>query len=179
MFISSLSDLLEATAEACGLDHRRKCSRASKAQLDEALFRHPFLDRDSLGILGDHVTLEQGTGAVHTAPGHGQEDYVSRPAIRLSGLLPGRSRRDASITPKARSGRLPDELIGKTVWEGNPIVIEILNERRRAARDAQDRSQLSALLALPPSDDFPRHRAVVHRHGAQRSAPTGSRSIKK
>jgi isoleucyl-tRNA synthetase len=35
------------------------------------------MERDSVGILGDHVTLEQGTGAVHTAPGHGQEDYVS------------------------------------------------------------------------------------------------------
>jgi len=38
--------------------------------------RHPFYERDSLLILGDHVTLEAGTGCVHTAPGHGQEDYV-------------------------------------------------------------------------------------------------------
>ena len=47
------------------------------AALERTVFRHPFLERDSLGILADHVTLEQGTGAVHTAPGHGQEDYVS------------------------------------------------------------------------------------------------------
>ena len=54
-----------------------RSSRASPArQLEGAVFRHPFLERDSLGILADHVTLEQGTGAVHTAPGHGQEDYV-------------------------------------------------------------------------------------------------------
>lgn len=39
--------------------------------------RHPFMDRDSLFILGDHVTLDAGTGLVHTAPGHGQEDYVA------------------------------------------------------------------------------------------------------
>ncbi|MDY0398258.1 MAG: isoleucine--tRNA ligase [Desulfuromonas thiophila] len=38
--------------------------------------RHPFYDRDSLIILGDHVTLDAGTGCVHTAPGHGQDDYV-------------------------------------------------------------------------------------------------------
>jgi isoleucyl-tRNA synthetase len=44
--------------------------------LENAVCRHPFIDRDSLVILGDHVTLEQGTGCVHTAPGHGQEDYV-------------------------------------------------------------------------------------------------------
>ena len=37
---------------------------------------HPFLDRESLVIVGDHVTLESGTGCVHTAPGHGVEDFV-------------------------------------------------------------------------------------------------------
>ena len=37
--------------------------------------KHPFMDRDSLVIVGDHVTLESGTGCVHTAPGHGTEDF--------------------------------------------------------------------------------------------------------
>ncbi|MHB8926974.1 MAG: isoleucine--tRNA ligase [Bacillota bacterium] len=44
-------------------------------ELEGARCRHPFFDRDSVIILGDHVTLEQGTGCVHTAPGHGQEDF--------------------------------------------------------------------------------------------------------
>ena len=39
------------------------------------MFRHPLYARDSLGVLGDYVTLEAGTGAVHTAPGHGADDY--------------------------------------------------------------------------------------------------------
>jgi len=43
--------------------------------LERKLCRHPFLDQDSVILLGEHVTLEAGTGAVHTAPGHGQEDY--------------------------------------------------------------------------------------------------------
>ena len=43
--------------------------------LDNRLFRHPYLDQDAPILIGDHVTLEAGTGAVHTAPGHGQEDY--------------------------------------------------------------------------------------------------------
>ena len=55
---------------------REVIARFSGRKLERAVFRHPFLERDSLGILADHVTLEQGTGAVHTAPGHGQEDYV-------------------------------------------------------------------------------------------------------
>ena len=43
--------------------------------LERARCKHPFYDRDSIVLLGEHVTLEAGTGCVHTAPGHGQEDY--------------------------------------------------------------------------------------------------------
>ena len=57
-----------------GVPDARDVSPATR--IEGAVFRHPFLERDSLGILADHVTLEQGTGAVHTAPGHGQEDYA-------------------------------------------------------------------------------------------------------
>ena len=89
------------------------------------VFHHPFLERDSLGILADHVTLEQGTGAVHTAPGHGQEDYVAGRQYGIETYCPV----DAAgrfYHAEGAAGRLPEELIGKTVWEANPIVIEIL-----------------------------------------------------
>ena len=43
--------------------------------LERKKCRHPFYDRDSMLIIGNHVTLEAGTGCVHTAPGHGREDY--------------------------------------------------------------------------------------------------------
>ena len=46
--------------------------------LERLVFEHPLYGRDSLGVLGDYVTLEAGTGVVHTAPGHGADDY--RPA---------------------------------------------------------------------------------------------------
>ena len=45
------------------------------SELEYMVTRHPFMDRDSLVIVGDHVTLESGTGCVHTAPGHGVEDF--------------------------------------------------------------------------------------------------------
>src|SRR5581483_7505932 len=70
------ADLLDVTAQKCGWLEPKTLARFDGAALEHAVFRHPFLERDSLGILADHVTLEQGTGAVHTAPGHGQEDYV-------------------------------------------------------------------------------------------------------
>ncbi len=54
----------------------RVLARCKGRDLEGLVTRHPFAGRDSPVILGDHVTLEQGTGCVHTAPGHGQEDYV-------------------------------------------------------------------------------------------------------
>src|SRR5581483_3210005 len=119
------ADLLKATAEKCGWHEYEVLARFPGARLEGAVFRHPFLERDSLGILADHVTLEQGTGAVHTAPGHGQEDYVVGRQYGIATYCPidaaGRFYR-----AEGAPGHLPDELIGKTVWEANPIVMEIL-----------------------------------------------------
>ncbi|MES0371691.1 MAG: isoleucine--tRNA ligase [Mariprofundaceae bacterium] len=50
-------------------------ARFTGEKLDNRKFRHPYLDQDAPILVGDHVTLEAGTGSVHTAPGHGQEDY--------------------------------------------------------------------------------------------------------
>src|ERR1019366_262384 len=120
-------DLLKETAEACSWGETKVLAAFQGAKLDGALFQHPFLERTSLGILGDHVTLEQGTGAVHTAPGHGQEDYQVGLANHLSVYCPvdGAGR---FYHAEGAEGRLPEELIGKTIWDGNPIVIEILNK---------------------------------------------------
>ena len=121
------ADLLAVTAEKCGWTEYTRLASFPGSRIEGAVFRHPFLDRDSLGILADHVTLEQGTGAVHTAPGHGQEDYVSGRQYGIETYCPV----DAAgrfFHAEGASGRLPDELIGKTVWEGNPIVIGILKE---------------------------------------------------
>jgi len=121
-------DLLKDTAEKCGWADPKVRATFQGQKLEGAVFRHPFLERDSGGILADHVTLEQGTGAVHTAPGHGQEDYVSGQQYGIATFCPV----DANgqfFHAEGAAGRLPEELIGKTVWEGNPIVNGILHER--------------------------------------------------
>src|SRR4051812_48688872 len=118
--------LLNQVSEALGWD-KTVVARFPGTKLEGAVFRHPFLDRDSLGLLGDHVTLEQGTGAVHTAPGHGQEDFVIGQRYGLPVYCPV----DAAgriFRAEGASGVLPDELIGKTIWEINPIVIRLLEE---------------------------------------------------
>ncbi len=67
--------LYEKAMEAAGKTGYRVLGTLTGEQLERMVARHPFLDRDSLLIVGDHVTLESGTGCVHTAPGHGVEDY--------------------------------------------------------------------------------------------------------
>ena len=68
--------LVESTMNACGITEyevQEPRLKGSEIELMEA--KHPFLERNSLLIVGDHVTLESGTGCVHTAPGHGVEDF--------------------------------------------------------------------------------------------------------
>jgi isoleucyl-tRNA synthetase len=121
--------LLAATAEACKWEEPKVLARFTGDRLNGAVFRHPFLERDSLGILGDHVTLEQGTGAVHTAPGHGQEDFEIGRANGLGVYCPvdGAGR---FYHAEGAAGTLPESIIGKTVWEANPIITDLLSHHR-------------------------------------------------
>ena len=121
-------ELLKATAEKLGWGDPKALAGFTGSKLEGAIFRHPFLERDSLGILADHVTLEQGTGAVHTAPGHGQEDFEVGTKYGLPVYCPV----DAAgkfFHAEGAAGRLPEEIIGKTVWQANPVVIGILKDR--------------------------------------------------
>jgi isoleucyl-tRNA synthetase len=120
-------ELLAQTAEACGWTSPVEIAEFEGSKLDRTMYRHPFIERDSLGMVGDHVTLEQGTGAVHTAPGHGQEDYVIGQQYRLPVYCPvDGSGRFFQATGAA--GTVPEELLGKTIWEGNPIAIGLMEK---------------------------------------------------
>jgi isoleucyl-tRNA synthetase len=123
--------------------------------------RHPLYDRSSLLMLGDHVTLEAGTGCVHTAPGHGQDDYqiglrygleVYNPVDNYGRYL------ETSNSSAARRSR------------GQPGSQRQARGSRRPAQAGKGLAQLPALLALQEADHLPRHRAVVHLHGGQRAA---------
>jgi isoleucyl-tRNA synthetase len=122
------ADLLSATAAKCGWVEPEVIARFAGHKLDKSVFRHPFINRLSLGMVADHVTLEQGTGAVHTAPGHGQEDYVVGTQYGLPVYCPvdavGRF-----FDPTGFESHIPDRLLSRTIWEGNPIVIDLLNEK--------------------------------------------------
>jgi isoleucyl-tRNA synthetase len=69
--------LLEGVMKKFGIKEYKILEKFAGKKLEGLKCRHPFLDRDSLIILASYVTLDTGTGCVHTAPGHGQEDYES------------------------------------------------------------------------------------------------------
>ncbi len=94
--------------------------------------RHPFEDRDSPFLLGDHVTLEAGTGLVHTAPGHGAEDYI---VGKQNGLEPFAPLDDAArFTNEVR-----EEWRGLSVHEANPFIVKLLDETGRLANSPNDK----------------------------------------
>ena len=69
------TELFKSALEAAEITEYEVVGTIKGADLERMTTQHPFLDRESLVIVGDHVTLESGTGCVHTAPGHGVEDY--------------------------------------------------------------------------------------------------------
>ena len=91
--------------------------------LEGLMLQHPFEDRQVPIILGEHVTLDAGTGAVHTAPGHGQEDFAVGQRYRLPVANPvGNDGRFYASTPL---------VAGLKVDEANPVIIATLKERGR------------------------------------------------
>jgi len=113
-------DLAELVLQSLGLSGVEKV-RIPATRLEGLICQHPWIDRQSQVILADYVTLEAGTGLVHIAPGHGQEDFDSG---RRYGL--------ETYSPVDDDGRfLPEiaEFAGQQVWEANPHIIELLKKR--------------------------------------------------
>jgi len=112
--------LLGTSLHRYGIENYRIGGRVRGRELEHLLLQHPFYDRTVPVILADHVTTETGTGAVHTAPGHGQEDYVI-----------GREYHLPVDSPVDGAGKfLPDTGLvgGMHVNEANNVIIEIMRE---------------------------------------------------
>ena len=123
--------LVHELAEAClrryGIEGNVVGS-AKGGALEQILLKHPFQDRDVAIICGTHVTLEAGTGLVHTAPAHGADDYLIGKVYGLPVNNPvGDDGKFLSATPALSVS----PLAGKTVWEANPLVLQELEARGR------------------------------------------------
>ncbi|MDQ9761109.1 class I tRNA ligase family protein, partial [Acinetobacter baumannii] len=75
-FYVMASELVSVAMEDAGKTDYEVVGTINGAELEYMKTQHPFIDRTSLVIVGDHVTLESGTGCVHTAPGHGVDDFI-------------------------------------------------------------------------------------------------------
>jgi len=121
--------LLDAVRKNVGLEDAKLLDRIPAKKLEGLILAHPFLPRDSKVVLSDHVTLEQGTGCVHIAPGHGQEDYEVGLKYGLEVLNPVDHR--GCFTEQVG---VP-ELVGEQVLKANPKIIEILKEKSALLKD--------------------------------------------
>lgn len=113
------SELVKPTMDACGItEYEVLEDRVYGNELELMQYQHPFLDRKGLVILGDHVTLEGGTGCVHTAPGHGVEDFEV--CVNHYPQVP-------VVVPVDDGGYLTEEagqFAGLKVWAANPVILE-------------------------------------------------------
>ena len=117
------AELLEGCLQRYGASGHEVLAEAQGLELEGLALQHPLQDRKVPVILGEHVTLEAGTGAVHTAPGHGQEDYVVGQRYRLP-----------VVNPVGNDGRfLPDTALvaGLKVEEANTVLLDALAGRGR------------------------------------------------
>jgi len=113
-------DLADSVFKRAKLEGAKLLAEVPGAALEGLQLKHPFYARTVPVVLGDHVTLDAGTGAVHTAPGHGQEDYVVGIKYQLAIDNPvGGDGRFLSNTPL---------FAGEKVFDANPHVIEVLKE---------------------------------------------------
>ncbi|MCS5565186.1 MAG: isoleucine--tRNA ligase [Methylococcales bacterium] len=114
-------DLLKGAMERYGADQYKVVAYCMGDALEHVRLAHPFYDRDVPVILGNHVTTEAGTGAVHTAPGHGQDDYV----VGQKYGLPV----DNPVADNGTFKSSTELFAGEHVFKANYHVLEVLAER--------------------------------------------------
>src|SRR5664279_3363019 len=114
-------ELAQQTIEKCNLVDPKEVASFPGSKLEYATFAHPFLDRSVLGVLGDYVTMDTGTGAVHTAPAHGADDFQTGVKYGIDLHC------DVDEGGILRNG-LP-EYKGQQVFKANPLVVELLKSR--------------------------------------------------
>ncbi|PYU90364.1 MAG: isoleucine--tRNA ligase [Acidobacteria bacterium] len=111
----------EPTLHETGLKAPTILARIPGSKLEHIRMRHPFLDREVPGVLADYVTAEDGTGSVHTAPGHGREDYQTGVKYGLE-----------VYCPVGEAGEFTEglpEYKGKRVFDANEPIVELLKAR--------------------------------------------------
>ena len=114
-------ELLEKVVESCEIEEVEVLAECAGSDLLGLAYRHPFIDRTGRILEADYVTLEDGTGLVHTAPGHGQEDYRTGQREGLETYCPVQADGTYDDT-------VPEWLVGRSIWEGNDLIVARLRD---------------------------------------------------
>ena len=114
------SGLIEQFESVTGKSHSAKIS-LDISQIKSFKVNHPFIERESKVIFGSHVTLEQGTGVVHTAPGHGQEDYIVGLEYGLDVFCP--------VNDEGKFTSDFPLMEGVHVFDANPEIVKLLDSK--------------------------------------------------
>jgi isoleucyl-tRNA synthetase len=116
-------ELAERVAKVTGRTFGAPLARFPGSVMERLVFKHPLYDRESLAVLGDYVTLEQGTGVVHTAPGHGSDDFHTGVKYELEIYAP--------VGPGGHFLESVELFGGQRVFDANPGIEEALHARGR------------------------------------------------
>ncbi|MFH0763758.1 MAG: isoleucine--tRNA ligase [Candidatus Omnitrophota bacterium] len=109
---------LEAVMEKFGIKAYETTKIFKGRELEGLEARHPFIDRISKVVLAEYVSMEDGTGCVHTAPGHGQEDYMTGKRYNLPTIMP--------VDPRGKFDDTAGEFSGMEVYKANRPILERL-----------------------------------------------------
>ncbi len=120
------SALVEKVSLRYGLEQASVLGHVEGRELQGLLLKHPFYEREVPVILGDHVSAEDGTGAVHTSPDHGIEDFVVSREYGI-GLLNYVGPRGAYRADTPMVGDL--ELGNMHIWKANEAIVDVLRQR--------------------------------------------------
>ena len=123
------TELINDVCEKLGFANYSVVKRMLGAELEKITYKHPLYDRISPVILGDHVTLDAGTGLVHTAPGHGEDDFIVGKKYGLDILCPVDGR--GYLTKEA------GEFAGLFYEDANRVIINRLNEENALLKEIE------------------------------------------
>ena len=110
------------------LQDAAEVARFKGSVLENVHFQHPFLDRTVLGVLATYVTADTGTGAVHTAPAHGADDFYTGLKYGLDPTCRVDAGGHIHVDPEAWHHAQPPAYDGMTVWKANPVIVAMLEE---------------------------------------------------
>jgi len=115
------TELVDAVMAVGGITEYEKIAEFKGQEFDLMKCKHPFIDRESVVIVGDHVTLDAGTGCVHTAPGHGVEDYIACQNYKDIPII-------VPVDAKGYLNELAGEFAGLYYEKSNAVILAKLKE---------------------------------------------------